>query len=131
MLTEYGKAVRKARIELGVTMSQMAKEIKCSLAHLSAMENGKRQISMAYVKMTEAYFVRMGLENLNLNALADLSNQCVCIEKLQPEVQDLIVTIAHTELSDDDLIKLQKFVREIKNRKPRSVINATQIRTDR
>ena len=117
MITEYGKAVRKARITLGITMSQMANELKCSLAYLSAMENGKRPIPIEYVKMTEAYFVRMGLlENLNLKALADLSNQCVCLEDLKTDVQNLIVEIAQTELSDDDVRKMHEILTNAKNR---------------
>ncbi|WP_368430628.1 multiprotein-bridging factor 1 family protein [uncultured Parasutterella sp.] len=116
MITEYGKAVRKARITLGITMSQMANELKCSLAYLSAMENGKRPIPIEYVKMTEAYFVRMGLlENLNLKALADLSNQCVCLKDLT-DVQNLIVEIAQTELSDDDVRKMHEILTNAKNR---------------
>ncbi len=116
MMTEYGKAVRKARITLGITMSQMAKELECSLSYLSAMENGKRPIPMEYVKITEAYFVRMGLcENLNLKALADLSNQCVCLKDLKTDVQNLIVDIAHTELSDDDVRKMNEILTNAKN----------------
>ena len=99
MITEYGKAVRKARITLGITMSQMANEL------------------IEYVKMTEAYFVRMGLlENLNLKALADLSNQCVCLKDLKTDVQNLIVEIAQTELSDDDVRKMHEILTNAKNR---------------
>ena len=116
MLTEYGKAVRKARIELGVTISQMAKELECSLSYLSAMENGKRPIPMKYVQMTEAYFVRMGLcEKLNLKALADLSNTCVYLKDLKTDVQNLIVDIAQTELSDDDVRKMNEILTNAKN----------------
>lgn len=132
MITEYGKAVRKARITLGITMSQMANELKCSLAYLSAIENGKKQIPMADVKMTEAYFMRMGLyDDLNLKVLADISNKCIYLSNLEPELQELISSIAHAELFYDDLIKLEKFVQETKTRPPRSVIDAKKIRTDR
>lgn len=117
MITEYGKAVRKARITLGITISQMARALKCSSSYLSAMENGKRPIPMAYVKMTEAYFVRMGLlENLNLKALADLSNKCVYLNDLKTDVQNLIVEIAQTELSDDDVRKMNEILTNAKNR---------------
>ena len=44
MLTEFGKFVRKLRIDNGTVLGEMAKSIAVSSAYLSAVENGKKNI---------------------------------------------------------------------------------------
>lgn len=38
-----GEAIRRLREEQGLTLTQLARQAKVSLAHLSRMENGDRQ----------------------------------------------------------------------------------------
>lgn len=44
MLSNYGKVLRKIRIDKGLTMAQMAKAIGITSAYLSTIERGKRNI---------------------------------------------------------------------------------------
>ena len=44
MLSEYGKTLRKIRIDKGLTMAQMAKAIGITSAYLSTIERGNRKI---------------------------------------------------------------------------------------
>ena len=44
MVLEYGKVLRKIRIDKGLTMAQMAKAIGITSAYLSTIERGKRNI---------------------------------------------------------------------------------------
>lgn len=44
MLSNYGKILRKIRIDKGLTMAQMAKSIGITSAYLSTIERGKRNI---------------------------------------------------------------------------------------
>lgn len=44
MLSNYGKILRKIRIDKGLTMAQMAKAIGITSAYLSTIERGKRNI---------------------------------------------------------------------------------------
>lgn len=44
MVSEYGKTLRKIRIDKGLTMAQMAKAIGITSAYLSTIERGKRNI---------------------------------------------------------------------------------------
>ena len=44
MLSEYGKTLRKIRIDNGFTLAQMAKAVGITSAYLSTIERGKRNI---------------------------------------------------------------------------------------
>lgn len=44
MLSNYGKVLRKIRIDKGLTMAQMAKAVGITSAYLSTIERGKRNI---------------------------------------------------------------------------------------
>lgn len=44
MLSNYGKILRKIRIDKGLTMAQMAKSVGITSAYLSTIERGKRNI---------------------------------------------------------------------------------------
>ena len=47
MLTEYGKFLKKLRIDVGETRAQMAKRLGVSSVYLSFIENGTRDIPLA------------------------------------------------------------------------------------
>ena len=44
MLSNYGKVLRKIRIDKGLTMAQMAKAVGITSAYLSTIERGNRKI---------------------------------------------------------------------------------------
>ena len=44
MLSEYGKILRKIRIDKGLTLAQMAKAVGITSAYLSTIERGNRKI---------------------------------------------------------------------------------------
>ena len=44
LVSEYGKTLRKIRIDKGLTMAQMAKAIGITSAYLSTIERGNRKI---------------------------------------------------------------------------------------
>ena len=56
MLTEFGKFVRKLRIDNGTVLGAMAKKIDVSSAYLSAVENGKKAISQTLLEKIIEYF---------------------------------------------------------------------------
>ena len=49
-ITEFGKAVRKARIDAGVTLVGMADELGTTTSFLSAMEMGRKKIPASWVE---------------------------------------------------------------------------------
>ena len=56
MLTEYGKYIRELRKQKGETLSSMSEKMNVSIAFLSAMEVGKKQVPVEYAdKISEIY----------------------------------------------------------------------------
>lgn len=56
MLTNFGKALRKMRIDHEEFLKDMAKKLNVTVAYLSAVENGNRDVPDAWVnKLAESY----------------------------------------------------------------------------
>ena len=56
MLTNFGKALRKMRIDHGEFLKDMAGKLNVTVAYLSAVENGNREVPDNWIdKLTEAY----------------------------------------------------------------------------
>lgn len=56
MITDFGKFLRKIRIEYGEILKDMAEKLNVSAAYLSAVEMGKRNIPEQWVnKISELY----------------------------------------------------------------------------
>lgn len=49
-LTEFGKWLRKKRIDLDVTLNEMAQMLNVSAAYLSSVETGKRKINARMIE---------------------------------------------------------------------------------
>lgn len=79
MITEFGKALRKLRIDRNEYIKDMAEKLHISVAYLSAIETGKRAIPENLVGgITRAY--RLEPDDVDaLNQLKDKSNREVRI----------------------------------------------------
>lgn len=60
MVTEFGKVLRKLRIDNGQILKDMADTLRISSANLSSVENGKRKPQR---KMVEEIIVKYGLDD--------------------------------------------------------------------
>ena len=109
-LTDFGKAVRKARLDVGETLSTMAAAVGVSPAFLSAMETGRKNVSPEWVKKTEAFFKAKGKVIPNLGEFADVSNKSVSIEGLDPRQQMLIAGFARSSLDAETMEQLAKLL---------------------
>lgn len=49
MLTEFGKAIRKIRLDKGEILKDMAKRLGISSAFLSAVENGRKNVPEKWI----------------------------------------------------------------------------------
>ena len=115
MLNEYGKAARKARIDAGVSMLKMAEAIGVAPSFLSQMETGKRTISSTFVQKAEEFFRNLGL-NVSLREAADLSNNAVSLDGVEPELKGLVAGFARAELSEEDIRRLNEILTNAKKR---------------
>ncbi|WP_370578607.1 helix-turn-helix domain-containing protein [Snodgrassella alvi] len=112
-ITEFGKAIRKARIDINATMVSMADDLGVSVAFLSSLENGRKKISDDWVKKIDNFFLKNNKEIKNLKALAEISNKVVPIDNLSFEQQMLISHFAKTRLTSKDLKKFADIINSL------------------
>ncbi len=108
-ITDFGKAVRKARIDADVTLSSMANELNTTPSFLSALEMGRKKIPMDWVTNIEGFFGRRGI-HLRLGALADVANKSVSLEGLSPAQQVLLAGFARVNLDQDELDRFRSLL---------------------
>lgn len=118
MLTEFGKLVRKARIEIGTSMMKMAEDLGVSAAFLSSIETGRRSVPDQWIERIEHYFADRGHRIEGLGKAASISNKSVSLEGLSREHQTLVAGFARVQSSAlnpadldafrDLLLKLEK-----------------------
>lgn len=111
MLTEFGKAVRKARIDVGTSMLKMAEALGVKPSFLSQLETGKKNIPADFVPKIENFFAARGL-NIRLGQQADASNKSVSLEGLDTEMQFLVSGFARSTLTEDQIRRLRVMLGE-------------------
>ncbi|MDM2853270.1 helix-turn-helix domain-containing protein [Citrobacter sp. Cpo065] len=112
-LTEFGKAVRKARIDTGYTLLTMAKALGTTSAFLSGLETGSKKIPAKWVSAINELFAEQGYYIEDLDVLANISNESVPIEGLSKQQQMLVAGFAKSEFTHDELKKFAELLAEI------------------
>lgn len=102
-LTEFGKAVRMARIQTGDTLLTMANALGVSSSFLSGLETGSKKISKDWVKKIGTYLAGKGAPVKNLNELADVSNDSVDLDGLSPQQKMLVAGFAKSSFTKKEL----------------------------
>ncbi|MEM5316097.1 helix-turn-helix transcriptional regulator [Paraburkholderia sp. JHI869] len=113
-LTPFGKAVRKARLDAEVTLSDMAIALGVTSAFLSAMETGRKKIPSDLVAKAESFFAQRGTHVERLQPLADVSNASVSLEGLNPEHQLMVAGFARASWDHVDMGDLEKLKQLLK-----------------
>ncbi|MCX4042094.1 helix-turn-helix transcriptional regulator [Aeromonas hydrophila] len=112
-LTEFGKAVRKARIDTNCTLLSMAQELGVTSAFLSGLETGNKKIPKKWVKEIQAFFKARGYVVGNLQELADVSNQFVSLDGLSQNQQMLVAGFAKSPLTPEQLKRIAELMKNI------------------
>lgn len=79
MLTEFGKLLRKIRIDHGEILKDMATKLGVSSAYLSAVEVGKRNIPESWNHQIISFYSLNAPEAESLKRAADLSLKNVTV----------------------------------------------------
>ncbi|WP_454710933.1 helix-turn-helix domain-containing protein [Cupriavidus nantongensis] len=116
-LTEFGKVVRKARIDTGQTLITMAEELGVTASFLSAMETGRKKISEQWVTKIRDFFARKGATLENLDVLAAASNEVVPVDGLPLQQQLLVAGFAKSPFTAQELKEIAEFLRHVTARK--------------
>ncbi|WP_116324232.1 helix-turn-helix domain-containing protein [Cupriavidus taiwanensis] len=102
--TEFGRLVRKARIDADVTLLEMARQLDVSAPFLSGMETGRKKISQEWVGKIEEFFrSKYGIEVPGLDVAADIANREVSLEGLSPQHQMLVAGFARMKSIDPEV----------------------------
>ncbi len=117
MLTAMGKELRKLRIDLGVTLVQMAEVMGVSATMLSAVETGKKKVPGDFVDRIVVAYPALQEKREALLSLANLSNGEVVVSLASASAEDaeLATELAQRfgELSDEDKALLRRLLRQM------------------
>ncbi len=114
MLTEYGKVLRKLRIDNGELLNDMADKLEVSTALLSYIENGKREIPLDFTsKLVKTYKITSDalklLEQTELELKKGVSINLEQYENINHKEIAVLFARRFKELDDGQIEKLRKF----------------------
>ena len=109
-ITEFGRLVRKARLDARVTLLDMATVLQVSSAFLSGLETGRKKVSEEWVLKIRNYFAQRGVHVEGLAQAADVANKSVSLEGLSPAHQMLVAGFARTSLDEQQIRNLQQLL---------------------
>ena len=118
-LTEFGKVVRKARIDTGYTLLTMSQELNTTPAYLSGLETGLKKIPKKWVEKISDFFESKNYEIKDLQQLSSVSNKSVVIDGLPLQQQMLIAGFAKSPFTVEQLRSFANLLKEINDDKER------------
>ena len=116
MLTDFGRFLRKIRIDCGEILKDMAEKLNVSAAYLSAVEMGKRNIPEQWVNRISELYSLSDEEKSNLNDAADNSAKSITLnfENISNAHKETAILFAR-EFENVDTETLDKIKKLLKN----------------
>jgi len=121
MLTEFGKALRKLRLDYGEVLKDMAGRLNISSSYLSAIEVGKRAIPGDMVKRLAALY---GLAAAPTRELERARDQClkevtVKFGDSAPQKREVALLFARKfdDLDDKAVLEIREFFNRTRKEK--------------
>lgn len=112
MLTNFGKALRKMRIDHSEFLKDMAVKLGVTVAYLSAVENGKREVPDEWLeKLTNEYNLTSNeRKELQEYAYENKESLKINLSGIQREEKELALAFARSfkDLSDEDMRTIQQ-----------------------
>lgn len=93
-LTQFGKHVRKMRIDLDISLREMANGLGVSASYLSAVETGRRELTQSFAHRVAAFFEDRGCKTSELWDAADRSIDEINVSSLDEESRALVAAFA-------------------------------------
>ena len=116
MLTDFGRFLRKIRIDCGEILKDMAERLNVSAAYLSAVEMGKRNIPEQWVDMISELYNLSKVEKSNLKDAADSSAKSITLKFDNiSDVQKETAILFAREFENVDIETLDKIKRLLRN----------------
>lgn len=116
MLTDFGRFLRKIRIDCGEILKDMAEKLNVSAAYLSAVEMGKRNIPEQWVNRISELYNLSEEEKNNLNDAADNSAKSITLsfDNISDSHKETAILFAR-EFENVDTETLDKIKKLLKN----------------
>lgn len=110
MLTPFGTALRKLRLDKGLRLLDLAQALNQSSAFISAVETGRKNIPLGYVEAISDVLRLSTDETKTLKTAADQTMKEVKVDRLSGDHRELVAQFARTvdELPSDFLDILRK-----------------------
>lgn len=123
-LTPFGVAIRQLRIQLRIRMYDMAKDLGCSPAFLSSVENGHRPIPDGYVDKIIQIYSLSNDEASKINQAYTITMQRIPLNHLNLKEKELVATFARVVpfMSDKDVDSFDKHLNKIFNNRGKNDI---------
>ena len=120
MITDFGKELRKIRIDRGEILKDMADKLGITASYLSAIECGKREVPWDFSKrISEIY----GLGDSGLQLLQDLQDCTtkevrILLDNRSTAERGLAIRFARKfdELSEEETKELMRIIENIKKK---------------
>ena len=116
MLTLFGKALRKLRIDRGLLLKNMADDLGYSSAFLSAIETGRKKIPEGFLMRLISLYSLSDGEAHHLKEAAEVSVNEICfnLKGLRQDSIDLAVSFAKRfdSLSDEKRQQIVMLLKE-------------------
>lgn len=120
MLTEFGKSIRKIRIDHGVILADMARTLGVTSSYLSAVEHGKRKVPENWIRLIAEKYDLTTKESDELQETVERSRKEVIIPLgNSKEKDDLALSFARVFDNCDQktLLDLQNYLQKIREEK--------------
>lgn len=115
MITNFGRILRKIRIDYDETMRDMAEKLGVTASYLSAVEKGKRNVSDGWIdilaKKYDLKSLGINLETLEMEAYKSRQNIRIGLDSMCSDDKDLFLSIIKHFNKLDETTKTQ--MREI------------------
>lgn len=117
-LTPFGRELRKLRIDHSETLSDLAEVLGLSVAFLSAIETGRKNIPGEFLDQITAHYNLNHHEYTKLSRLIELSQREVklSLDRKSDEVRSFVTQFARhfSELSDEERQKIKQVLDKYK-----------------
>lgn len=113
-LTDFGVAVRKARLDAKVSLNDMAMDLGVTPAFLSSLEVGRKRIPADWAEKIEAFFKKKKVDVPNLRKLADVSNRSISLEGMSPQKAMMLAGFARASFTRQQMEKFSKLLGDAK-----------------
>lgn len=114
MATEYGIAIRKIRLDKGMTLKSMSDALGVPSSYTSAVERGGKPLTQEFLEKTLNFLQLPNQDDLHIRAIASKAIGSISIysNNLDDEQRDTVTMFARgfNDLSPKDLMQIRKML---------------------